>query len=161
MIQKKPIYFIIDVDGVMTTGIQGYSSKGKDLKFFGAHDNDGLKKLRKYINIKFITADSRGFGISKKRIVDHLNFDLKLVKEEKRYDFLNKKYGIKNIIYMGDGIYDAKIIKDCYYGIVPKNARIEARKVSNYITNSKSGEGAVLDACIKILKYFFKKSILD
>ena len=62
---------------------------------------------------------------------------------------------------MGDGIYDAKIIKDCYYGIVPKNARIEARKVSNYITNSKSGEGAVLDACIKILKYFFKKNILD
>ena len=51
MKQKKPTYFIIDVDGVMTTGIQGYSSKGKILKFFGPHDNDGLKKLKNYINI--------------------------------------------------------------------------------------------------------------
>ena len=66
MKQKKPTYFIIDVDGVMTTGIQGYSSKGKILKFFGPHDNDGLKKLKNYINIKFVTADSRGFNISKK-----------------------------------------------------------------------------------------------
>ena len=56
MKKKIPNYFIIDVDGVMTTGIQGYSSKGKILKFFGAHDNDGLKKLKKYININFITA---------------------------------------------------------------------------------------------------------
>ena len=29
MIQKKPIYFIIDVDGVMTTGIQDILQRGK------------------------------------------------------------------------------------------------------------------------------------
>ena len=66
MRKKKPTYFIIDVDGVMTTGIQGYSSKGKILKFFGPHDNDGLKILKNYISIRFVTADSRGLSISKK-----------------------------------------------------------------------------------------------
>lgn len=161
MKKKKPSYFIIDVDGVMTTGIQGYSSKGKTLKFFGPHDNDGLKKLKNYISIQFVTADSRGFDISKKRIVDHLKFNLSLVKEQDRYSFLDKKYGINNIVYMGDGIYDAKIIKDCLYGIVPQNGRIEAKKASNFVTNSKSGEGAVLDACIKILKYFFNNNFID
>ena len=144
----------------MTTGIQGYSSKGKILKFFGPHDNDGLKQLKKYINIEFVTADRRGYKISKKRIVDDMKFNLDLVQENKRYDFLNKKYGLKNIIYMGDGIYDAKIIKECLYGISPKNARIEARRSSNFVTRSKSGEGAVLDACIKILKHFFFKNFL-
>ena len=160
MKQKKPTYFIIDVDGVMTTGIQGYSSKGKILKFFGPHDNDGLKILKNYISIRFVTADSRGLSISKKRIVDHLKFNLTLVKEQDRYSFLDKKYGIKNIIYMGEGIYDAKIIKDCLYGIVPHNGRIEAKKASNFVTNSKGGEGAVLDACIQILKYFFNKNFI-
>ena len=160
MKKKIPICFIVDVDGVMTTGIQGYSSKGKILKFFGPHDNDGLKQLKKYINIEFVTADRRGYKISKKRIVDDMKFNLDLVQENKRNDFLNKKYGLKNIIYMGDGIYDAKIIKECLYGISPKNARIEARRSSNFVTRSKSGEGAVLDACIKILKHFFFKNFL-
>jgi 3-deoxy-D-manno-octulosonate 8-phosphate phosphatase (KDO 8-P phosphatase) len=160
MKKKIHICFIVDVDGVMTTGIQGYSSKGKILKFFGPHDNDGLKQLKKYINIEFVTADRRGYKISKKRIVDDMKFNLDLVQENKRYDFLNKKYGLKNIIYMGDGIYDAKIIKECLYGISPKNARIEARRSSNFVTRSKSGEGAVLDACIKILKHFFFKNFL-
>ena len=160
MKKKIPICFIVDVDGVRTTGIQGYSSKGKILKFFGPHDNDGLKQLKKYINIEFVTADRRGYKISKKRIVDDMKFNLDLVQENKRYDFLNKKYGLKNIIYMGDGIYDAKIIKECLYGISPKNARIEARRSSNFVTRSKSGEGAVLDACIKILKHFFFKNFL-
>jgi 3-deoxy-D-manno-octulosonate 8-phosphate phosphatase (KDO 8-P phosphatase) len=161
MRQKIPIYFIIDVDGVMTTGVHGYSSKGKVLKFFGSHDNDGLKKLKKYIKIKFITADSKGYSISKKRIVDDLKFNLQLVREDNRYKFLDKKYGMKNIIYMGDGIYDANIVKNCKYGIAPKNARIEVKKVANYITTSKGGEGAVLDACIKILKFFFKRNFLN
>lgn len=160
MKQKIPNYFIIDVDGVMTSGIQGYSSNGKVLKFFGPHDHDGLKELKKYINIKFITADSKGFKISKKRIVDDMNFTLELRKEKDRYNYLNKKYGLRNIIYMGDGIYDAKIIKNCYYGVSPKNARTEAKKVSDFVTKSKAGEGAVLDASIQILKYFFKKRII-
>ena len=51
--------------------------------------------------------------------------------------------------------FDARILKECFFGICPKNARIEARKNSNYITPSRSGEGAVLDACLKIKNKFF------
>ena len=152
---------ILDVDGVFTDGKFYYSQDGKIMKVFGDADSDSLSVLKSFLNIRMITGDKRGFNISKKRIVDHLKFSLSLVKEQERYSFLNKKYGIKNIIYMGDGIYDAKIIKNCLYGIVPQNGRIEAKKASNFVTNSKSGEGAVLDACIKILKHFFNKSFID
>tara|TARA_B100000989_G_scaffold259799_1_gene210131 strand:+ start:76 stop:510 length:435 start_codon:yes stop_codon:yes gene_type:complete len=141
----------------MTTGQFIYSSRGKQFKIFGPHDSDGLKLLKNRLNIIFISADKRGFSISKKRIKDHMGYNINLVSEEDRYQFLSKKFGIKNIIYMGDGIYDANILKDCFYGIAPKNARIEAKKSSNYITKSKSAEGAVLDACLHIKKKFFKK----
>ena len=86
-----------------------------------------------------------------------MGYNLNLVSEEDRYQYLNKKFGIKNIIYMGDGIYDAKILSDCYYGISPKNSRTEAKKSSDFITKNRSAEGAVLDACLHIDKKFFKK----
>tara|TARA_A100001011_G_C14300575_1_gene840583 strand:+ start:2269 stop:2757 length:489 start_codon:yes stop_codon:yes gene_type:complete len=148
--------FILDVDGVMTSGKFLYSTKGKIYKEFGAHDSDGLKILSKYINIGFITADRRGLGISKSRISKDMGFKLTLVPEENRYEFFKAKFGFKNTIYMADGIYDAKILKECHFSITPNNARKEAKKYSDYITPSNSAEGAVLDACIKIMKRFFK-----
>ena len=151
---NSPEYFIIDVDGVMTTGQFIYSLEGKMFKVFGPHDHDGLKLIKNLIKINFITADKNGFEISRKRIVDDMGFNLNLVSEETRYEYCNKNYDLKKMIYMGDGLHDATLLKECLFGISPINARIEARNCSDYITPSKSGEGAVLDACIEIKKSF-------
>ena len=145
---------IIDVDGVMTTGQFLYSSNGKEYKIFGAHDNDGLKLIKDKVNILFISADKRGFEISKKRIED-MDHKIKLIIAEEREVFIEKKFGFENTFYMGDGIFDAHLLKKVKFGIAPKNARIEAKNSADYITPSNSGEGAVCDACIKINKLFF------
>ena len=92
-----PKYFILDVDGVLNDGKFLYSKYGKQFKVFGPHDHDGLKFLSKHIKIEFVTADRKGFAISKKRIVDDMNFKLKLVSEQTRKEYLDKTYGIKNI----------------------------------------------------------------
>jgi len=42
----KPKCFILDVDGVMTTGHFLYTSEGKVMKIFGPDDNDGLSLLK-------------------------------------------------------------------------------------------------------------------
>ena len=149
---KNKCCFVIDVDGVMTTGQFIYSKDGKMYKIFGPHDNDGIKMLKDKIKIEFITADNRGFQITRKRIVDDMEQTLHLIAEADRYKYLTEKYGLKNIIYMGDGYYDAPILRDCYYGISPNNARVEAKEASDYVTPSNSGDGAVLDACLKILE---------
>ncbi len=153
---KKKLFFLLDVDGVMTTGQFIYSQKGKVLKIFGPHDADGLKMIINDLKIEFLTADKRGFPISKKRITDDMGFKLHLVSEEERIGFIEKNYGLKNVIYMGDGIFDAKILKKAKYGIAPRNARTEAKKNSDFVTKSNSAEGAVLDACINIKRKFFK-----
>ena len=148
---KKKV-FILDVDGVMTTGQFLYSSDGKSYKIFGPHDGDGLKMLRNIIEIKFITADKRGFPISRKRIVEDMGYELDLVSEQSRYDYLSNKYKLSELIYMGDGYFDAPILEKCYYGIAPANARFEARNAADFVTPSLSGEGAVLDACLHIIE---------
>ena len=151
----KNFIFLLDVDGVMTTGQFLYSQDGKEYKVFGPHDNDGLKLIKDKVTIKFITADKRGFPITKKRIVDHMGLEVKLVSEEDRFEYIKNKYGFQNLIYMGDGYHDAKILKECMFGIAPNNARKEARYVADFVTESNSGEGAVLDACLEIAKRYF------
>ena len=150
----KPTNFILDVDGVLSTGQFLYSLEGKVYKIFGPHDADGLKLIKDKLNILFISADKRGFEISKKRVSD-MGYHIELISEKNRYDYIKTNYGLENTIYMGDGIFDAPIIKDCAFGIAPHSARIEAKEVANYVTPSKAGEGAVCDACLEILKRYF------
>ena len=153
---EMALNFVLDVDGVMTTGQFLYSKKGKEYKIFGAHDADGLKLIKDKVNIVFISADKKGFPISKKRIKD-MGHRIELVPEEDRYNWFKKRFGFENTIFMGDGIFDAPIIRDCKFGIAPSNARVETKKWAKYVTPSKSAEGAVCDACIKINKVFFVK----
>ena len=147
--------FVLDIDGVMTTGQFLYSSDGKAYKIFGPHDADGLKLIRDKVKIFFITADKKGFPISKKRIED-MGYPIELVTEQDRHSYVKEKFGFENTLYMGDGIFDAPIIKACKFGIAPANARIEAKEVADFVTIAKAGEGAVCDACIEIHKLFFK-----
>ena len=150
----KTIVFLLDVDGVMTTGQFLYSKDGKDYKVFGPHDSDGLNLLKNKLAIKFISADKRGFSITKKRIVDDMGFELAHVYEQDRFDYVKKNYGFKNLLYMGDGYHDAKILKESMFGIAPRNARKEAKDAADYVTESNSGEGAVLDACMEINRIY-------
>jgi len=151
----EKINFILDVDGVLTTGQFLYSESGKAYKIFGPHDAEGLNLIKDNINIVFISADKRGFLISKKRIED-MGYELILVSEDERYSFIKENYGFENTIYMGDGLSDALLIKDCKFGIAPANARPEAKSVAGFVTLSKSAEGAVCDACLEIKRRFLK-----
>ena len=146
------LHFLLDVDGVMTTGQFVYSEAGKVFKIFGPHDHDGLKLLKGKLQINFITADKKGFKISKKRISDEMGYEIDLVLEQDRYEYIEKLYGFENLIYMGDGYHDSEILKASMFGIAPKNSRKEARDASDYVTESNSGEGAVMDACLQIIK---------
>jgi len=150
----KPKYFVLDVDGVLSTGQFIYSNEGKLYKVFGAHDSDGLNLIKDTFNIIFISADERGFEISKKRVSD-MGFEISLVPASERMSFM-ESLDFTEVIFMGDGYYDAEIFNYVNYAIAPKNARIEALNNANYITDSEAGEGAVMDACIHIMNKFLE-----
>ena len=102
----KPVTFILDVDGVMTTGHFLYTSEGKSLKIFGPDDNDGLSLLNSYIDILSVTGDRKGFPISQKRIVEDMKYPLDLVSTIRRIDWIREHHDPAEVIYMGDGIFD-------------------------------------------------------
>ena len=150
-----PKTLILDVDGVLTTGNFFYSENGKCFKIFGPDDNDGLKLLKNKMDIIFITGDKKGFGISKKRIVDDMGYKLHLVSTINRIDWIKKRYNPEEVIYMGDGIFDSIVMKIVGYSIAPSNSDEFTKKFANYITKRAGGDRAVAEACIRILTKFF------
>lgn len=152
--RKQLTHFILDVDGVMTDGTFVYTADGKVAKTFGPHDADGLKLIRDKIFVHFISADKRGFPITHKRIVEDMGYPLVHVTEAERYDYV-KRFGFEQTVFMGDGYFDAPVIRACAVGIAPSGARIEAVRNANLVTASRAGQGAVMDACLYV------KSLLE
>ena len=152
----SPKIFILDVDGVMTTGHFIYSSQGKVMKVFGPDDNDGLSLLRAHLDIRFVTGDKKGFEISKKRIVDDMGFRLDLVSTIRRIDWVVEQCNPSEVVYMGDGIFDHYVMRKVGYSIAPANSDILAKEAANYVTARKGGDRAVAEACLHLMEKFFQ-----
>lgn len=143
---------VLDVDGVLNTGHLLYSKEGKIFKVFGPHDKDGLKIIAPLVkDIRFITADAIGWDITYARIVTDWKFkpeQLTLVPEENRMKWFKENCNFDHTAFIGDGYNDAPILEKVKIGIAPANARKEAKNAADYVTESDSGSGAVLDACL-------------
>lgn len=146
--------FILDVDGVMTDGGFYYSEKGKLLKRFGPEDADALGLLREFIDIRFVTADKRGFAISKRRIVTDMGYELDLVSAVERLSWIRQKYELSRVIYMGDSFRDIQILRSVGFGITPGSAPKEVQSVAKFVTERHAGYGAVSEACFQIANRF-------
>ena len=149
--------FILDVDGVLTDGGYYYSADGKIMKKFGPDDNDALKLLSPYIEIRFVSGDKRGFAISQKRVND-MGFPIDLVSTNERIEWIKEKYNPDEVIYMGDGIFDNLVMKEVGYSIATSDSDEMAKKEADYITKRVGGHRAVAEACLHILEKFFCKS---
>lgn len=150
MIMDRKMIVISDVDGCLTDGKFIYTTDGKVAKIFGAHDNDGIKLLRKNgIEVRFISADKRGFEITKKRIED-MKCEVDYVSEDRRANYLARycaddRYA-NGLIFFGDGLGDLAAAKnnDVYF-VAPANARPEVKDFAQFVTDNIGGEGAFLD----------------
>ena len=151
-----PKLFLLDVDGVMTTGQFGYTPDGKTMKIFGPDDNDALSLLRNLIEIRFITGDRNGLEITKRRIVDDMNLPLDVVSVLKRIDWIKEHYNPDEVIYMVDGIFDHFVFNKIGYSIAPNNANSLAKKNADFVTTRNGGDRAVAEACLHILEKFFE-----
>lgn len=139
---------ISDVDGCLTDGRYIYTADGKVAKVFGPHDNDGVKLLKaNNIDVVFISADKRGFPITKKRVED-MKCSVFNVSESDRVEWVDnyvKANEYEFSVFFGDGIGDVPVKDVVTYFACPANARKEAKEKADFITESIGGQGAFLD----------------
>ena len=143
---------ITDVDGVLTDGKYFYSVDGKVMKQFGPHDSDGLKILKSLgIKVRAITADHRGFQVSKTRL-DDMGIELTLVSEADRGSWMSDNCDLVSTVFVGDGLHDAAVMKLCALGFAPANALQITKNSADYVTAARGGEGVLLEVALKILE---------
>ena len=148
--------FILDVDGTLTNGNMYYSKEGKQLKAFSCDDWDALKEIFNFVQLCFITADKKGFAITQKRIEEEMGWDLNLVSHypKERWEWMERQFPNKKIIFMADGIYDFYALKKCHLGITTKNALDHTKRSASLVIHRNGGDRAVAEACTYLMNYF-------
>ena len=85
-----------------------------------------------------------------------MGFKLHLVSTVKRIEWIKKNYKLNECIYIGDGIFDYLVMEKIGYSITPNNASNFTKDYANYNLKRSGGDRAVAEACLYILKKFFK-----
>ncbi len=146
-----------DIDGVLTAGEIIILENGEEIKIWNVRDRQGLHTLRQNIpNIKiaWITGrKSRQVEMrAKEQKIDYLVQECK-DKMKSIIDIANKlSIGLSEIAYIGDDIIDLTVLRKVGLSVCPKDAVIEAKKVSKYISQHDGGRGVFREVCEIILK---------
>ena len=141
----KPIKILItDVDGILTDGKIYYSSKGKILKKFGPHDSDGIKFFKRFgVKVAAVTADKRGFDISKRRM-DDMDIPLFHVPESRRVEGVLKIADGCPFAFIGDGYHDIKVFDSAEISYTTLNALEIVRNAADVVLQAHGSCGALM-----------------
>lgn len=151
-----PKVLVLDVDGVLTDGGIYYTAEGKVMKRFGPDDNDAISLLLPYMDVQVISGDVRGFPITRRRVEVDMKLPLACVSTLHRIDWIESRWPLNEVIYMGDGIFDAAVMAAVGYSVAPADADPLALATASHVCARGGGQRAVAEACMHILTKFFE-----
>ncbi len=145
---------VMDVDGVLTDGKLLYGNNGEEIKAFTTQDGQAIKLLQK-ANIETAIITGRSSTIVERRAkelgIKHLyqGSDGKIILLRQ----LAQQLVIKpeQIAYIGDDLPDLAPIQWVGLGIAPQNARLSIKQYAQWVTQTKGGEGVMVEVTDIIL----------
>ncbi len=157
---------ILDVDGVLTSGIIGYGTgSDQEIKFFNVKDGSGIKMLQRAgLKVGILTGRS---SMANRRRAEELKLDFIrencLPKLPSFLELLND-LGVtaKECLYIGDDLVDWPVMKRAGISVAVADAAAELKEVAMLTTHESGGRGAVREVADWLLKEQNKwKAALD
>ncbi len=147
---------LLDVDGVMTDGGLYYGADGVELKRFDAHDGYGVVRASEHgLRIGIISGRSTPIVEARARVL-HIEdvFQGSMDKVTPMRD-LQRKYGLQEheFAFIGDELFDIPLLSLVGFSAGPRNARPEVKRVVDYVTKSRGGDGAVREVIELIIAH--------
>lgn len=146
---------VIDVDGTMTDGGIYYDEKGNEFKKFSAKDAAGFFAA-KVCGIKILVLTGRECQATKRRMEElQVDFLEQQITDKIGYlkNFMKKNDIQKDeLAYLGDDLNDYESMKLAGFVGCPMDSASEIKAISDYISPTKGGEGAVRDMICYLLK---------
>ena len=152
---KKIRAVVMDVDGVLTDGRIIMDSNGVENKNFDVQDGFGIVFLKKY-GIKTAIISARESGV-----VAHRARDLKIDKvyvgvypKIGAYEDMLKEFKLHDEqgCFIGDDLADSCVMERCGLAVAVANAVFEIKRIADYVTVKRGGQGAVRETIELILK---------
>ena len=141
---------ILDVDGVLTTGLKTYDVNGKVIsKTFGDRDFTAIKQfLCSGIEVIFLSGDSQvNEKVAKNRKIPFFysrRTSGQLSKADCAAEILTKyKVSSENTIFVGDDLFDIEMRDYCSLMACPVNSHYLMKESCDIILKTKSGEGCI------------------
>lgn len=152
---QRIVALFCDVDGVLTDGRVTYLADGTEFKSFSVRDGLGLQLMK--------VADCRVAFISGResdavlRRGEELGVDAMLLgigDKTAAFEELLGRFEISEdqVAYVGDDLPDLPLIRRAGLGFAVADAAPEVRAAAHVVLRTNGGQGAVREACERILK---------
>jgi 3-deoxy-D-manno-octulosonate 8-phosphate phosphatase (KDO 8-P phosphatase) len=146
---------LLDVDGVLTDGRIVMDHHGKEIKYFDARDGQGIRLLQR-TGIQVGIVSGRSSAAVRHRAKD-LGIELLYQHAEDKiaaYEKIKRKTGLSDgeIAYVGDDLVDLPLLKRVGLAITVNDAWPDLKRLSDYVTRTSGGRGAVREAAELLLK---------
>ena len=155
---------ILDVDGVMTTGLKTYDIHGSVVsKTFGDRDFTAIKQfICAGVETIFLSGDQQvNSAVAKDRGIPFFYSRRKsgqLSKADCAKEILSEyKVDKVNTIFVGDDLFDVEMRSFCEFMACPSNSHYLMKENSDLILNTSSGNGCVQE----LFEYMISKSMIE
>jgi 3-deoxy-D-manno-octulosonate 8-phosphate phosphatase (KDO 8-P phosphatase) len=150
---------ILDVDGVLTDGKIGYSSKEEEIKFFDVKDGLGINLALKS-GLKVGILSGRSSSANKTRAKE-LKLSFLYEGEKDKHSALIKLLKEHNLsadecLYIGDDLIDIPVMKKVGIAVAVGDAVSELDEICDFRTKAFGGNGAVRETIVWLLKETYK-----
>lgn len=146
--------FILDVDGVLTTGKVWAEDQGTFTRDFNIKDGFALQYAVKqgYRIIIISGGDSEGVR-NRLKTLGIQEVHTAISNKKKHLELLSQRLSLDldNALYMGDDYPDISPMKLCGIKAAPKDAAWEVQVEADIITKAAGGQGAVREVIEKVL----------
>ncbi len=146
---------VFDCDGILTTGHVRY--EGKEMGWNRtSHTSDGYgMKVLMNAGLKVgVVSGGNSEGV-RKRYEENLALSFVFLGNEDKRDaylkILDMGFQDKEILYMGDELFDIPLLKRCGFAVTVPIASTEVKAVCDYVTERESGMGCAREV-IDILR---------
>lgn len=152
---KKIKLLVLDFDGVLTDGYVYTDENGREMVRCSRRDGMGTSQLHKIdVDVVVISGEKNPVVVErcKKMNIEDRFFGIK-----NKLDILQQLMARNGtapfeVAYVGDDINDLECLKFAGFAAAPQDCVPEVRKIVQYVTAKKGGEGAVREVCDLILE---------
>ena len=154
--KKEIVNVVTDFDGIFTTTFFAYDEHGKKLKFFSVNDVLMLQFLHDFCpEIKLtILSSKQPDGLNKARaeyyMKVHPRLTWKTAPNKDKYKWMIKNFPNKDVVYIGDDIFDVPIARD-FRTYTTMNAPDILKRYAHTVL-TRSGESSFTDIMIGVLE---------